>query len=30
VEAEKLDLHRKGNDAAVASEYVLWCGVVCG
>jgi len=32
VEAEKLGLNRKGNDAAVASEYVVWCGVwlVCG
>jgi hypothetical protein len=30
VEAEKLDLNRKGNEAAVASEHIVWCGVVCG
>ena len=31
MEAEKLGLNRKGNAAAVASEYVVWCGVVwCG
>lgn len=30
MEAEKLDLNRKGNEAAVASEHIVWCGVVCG
>ena len=32
MEAEKLGLNRKGHDAAVASECVVWCGVwlVCG